>query len=230
MSGANWTTQAQFDNSRRLATTEFVQRAIGNDASVVVVTANRAMTAADAGRYLFVNGSNLTFTLPNPASLPLGTKFRIAQGNLTTGGTIQAPGGVTIGNIQAGGTVTSVPIMQSTEYVLTVVSSTAYQITTIGGAHSLSPNGWQRLPSGMILQWGFIGCPANYAANTRFAFNLPIAFPSSALRIILSNAGANSVTPGTQAELISTSQAEVVWGQSSGTAAGLAATYVAFGF
>ena len=71
------------------------------------------------------------FTLPNPSGLALGTKFRIAQGNLTSGGSITVPGGVTIGNITDGGTVTSVALDQSTEYVLTVVSTTAYQITII---------------------------------------------------------------------------------------------------
>ena len=95
---------------------------------------------------------------------------------------------------------------------------------------SLATNGYQKLPSGLIIQWGSVGCPANYVVNTRFAFNLPIAFPSSALRIILSNSGDNNLTPGTQAQLISKSRAEVVWGQSSGDASGLAASYVAFGF
>ena len=95
---------------------------------------------------------------------------------------------------------------------------------------SLATNGYQKLPGGLIIQWGSVGCPANYVANTRFAFNLPIAFPSSALRIILSNSGDNNLTPGTQALFISNSRAEVVWGQSSENAFGLAASYVAFGF
>ena len=95
---------------------------------------------------------------------------------------------------------------------------------------SLAANGYQKLLGGLIIQWGSVGCPANYVANTRFAFNLPIAFPSSALKIILSNTGNNNFTPGTQALLISNSRAEVVWGQSSGNASGLVATYVAFGF
>ena len=95
---------------------------------------------------------------------------------------------------------------------------------------SLAANGYQKLPGGLIIQWGSVGCPANYVASTRFAFNLPIAFPSSALKIILSNTGFNNLTPGTQALLISNSRAEVAWGQSSGIEYGLAATYVAFGF
>lgn len=175
-------TAAQFDNDTSLATTAFVQRALGNQSSAVVVTANRTMTAADAGAYLFVNGNNLVFTLPNPSGLPLGTKFRIAQGNLTSGGSIEAPGGSTIGNITDGGTVTSVALAQSTEYVLTVVSTTAYQLTRLsaGGAftQSLATNGWQRLPSGLLLQWG---TTADIAIDARITVTFPIAFPTVCL-------------------------------------------------
>lgn len=151
-------TPPQFDNDTSLATTAFVQRALGNEAGVVVVAANRAMTAADAGKYLFSNANNITYTLPDPAGLPLGAKFRIAQGNLTSGGAIAAPGGVTIGNITDGGTVSSVAMAQSTEYVLTVVTSSAYQLTRIASTgvftQSLTASGWQKLPSGLIFQWG----------------------------------------------------------------------------
>jgi hypothetical protein len=176
-------TAPQFDNDQSLATTAFVQRALGNQSSAVVVSANRTMTAADAGAYLFSNANNLVFTLPNPSGLPLGTKFRIAQGNLTSGGSIEVPGGVTIGNITDGGTVTTVALAQSTEYVLTVVSTTAYQLTRLsaGGAftQSLAANGWQRLPSGFIIQWGTF---VNTATVT-----FPIAFPNACFQAVLAH-------------------------------------------
>lgn len=136
-------TPAQFDNDQSLATTEFVQRALGSVSSAVIVTANRAMTAADAGRYLFTNANNVAYTLPDPAALPLGTVFRISQGNLTSGGSIAVPGGVTIGNITDGGTVTSVSLSQSCEYILTVVSSTAYQLTVVRPAGLGFAQTWQ---------------------------------------------------------------------------------------
>lgn len=187
-------TAAQFDNDTSLATTAFVQRALGNDSGVVVVAANRTMTAADAGRYLFSNANSLVYTLPDPATLALGTKFRIAQGNLTSGGSINAPGGVTIGNITAGGTVSSLSMMQSTEYVLTVVSSTAYQVTILGAsAASLAASGYQRLPSGLIVQWGVTGSIAGGGSTT---VTYPIAFPNGAFAAIASlDAVANSAAP-----------------------------------
>jgi hypothetical protein len=116
-----------------------VQRALGNNAGVEIVAANRTMTAADAGKYLFSNANNLVYTLPNPATLKLGSKFRIAQGNLTSGGSINAPGSVTIGNITDGGTVSSVSMAQSTEYVLTVVSASAYQLTRLASVNIIAP-------------------------------------------------------------------------------------------
>jgi hypothetical protein len=186
-------TAAQFDDDTSLATTAFVQRALGNNAGVEIVAANRTMTAADAGKYLFSNANNLVYTLPNPATLKLGSKFRIAQGNLTSGGSIDAPAGTTIGNISAGGTVTSIGMSQSSEYVFTVVSATVYQVTTSGGGQSLTTNGWQRLPSGLIMQWGRYGegTPENAVRNAVF----PIAFPTG----ILSMASTLFYQDGTQA-------------------------------
>lgn len=182
-------TAAQFDNDTSLATTAFVQRALGNDSGVVVVAANRTMTAADAGRYLFSNANSLIYTLPDPATLALGTKFRIAQGNLTSGGSINAPGGVTIGNITDGGTVSSVAMAQSTEYVLTVVTATAYQLTRLsvrgdfaGANQSLSENGYQRIPGGLILQW--VRKPAGVAGGT---INWPLTFPTAVLSVSTGN-------------------------------------------
>lgn len=171
-------TAAQFDNDTSLASTAFVQRALGNDAGVVVVAANRTMTAADAGKYLFSNANNLVYTLPDPSGLALGSKFRITQGNLTSGGTINAPAGVTIGNITDGGTVSSVAMDQSTEYILTAVTATAYQLTRIaagGGQSSLVGNGYQKLPSGLIIQWGEI---VDMAADSTQVVTLPVAYTS----------------------------------------------------
>jgi microcystin-dependent protein len=146
-------TAALFDDDTSLATTAFVQRALGNNAGVEIVAANRTMTAADAGKYLFTNANNVVYTLPNPATLKLGTKFRITQGNLTSGGSINAPGSVTIGNITDGGTVSSVSMAQSTEYVLTVVSATAYQITRVASGG---------IPSGSVIHVAMNTAPSGY--------------------------------------------------------------------
>lgn len=52
-----------------------------------------------------------------------------------------------------------------------------------GFANSLSLNGYQKLPSGMIIQWG---TAIITTANTIETFSYPIAFPSMSLRIFTS--------------------------------------------
>jgi hypothetical protein len=53
---------------------------------------------------------------------------------------------------------------------------------------SLSTNGWQRLPSGLIIQWMIaFGVTAN---NVTFSITLPIAFPNGLLQATASGNGA----------------------------------------
>lgn len=50
-------------------------------------------------------------------------------------------------------------------------------------AKSLSPNGYQKLPSGLIIQWGSVTIPAN--SNGSFMF--PIQFPNSCFVVNVQN-------------------------------------------
>lgn len=57
-----------------------------------------------------------------------------------------------------------------------------------GSNQSLSANGWQKLPGGLILQWG-------YLATTLGTFSFPIAFPTACLAVLGTNSnsqGANN--------------------------------------
>ncbi|MDF0501638.1 hypothetical protein POK33_13005 [Burkholderia cenocepacia] len=95
--GSNWTivshytrspiaqTPAQFDNSKRLATTEFVQRALGNYASFLSYTASVALTPAQAGSIVnfWGNTASQTLTLPAVSSVQQGGGFYfINSGNV----------------------------------------------------------------------------------------------------------------------------------------------------
>ena len=53
-------------------------------------------------------------------------------------------------------------------------------MSQFGGGHtqSLAANGWQRLPSGLIMQWGEM---INVAHTARFTMTFPIAFPTAGL-------------------------------------------------
>ena len=48
--------------------------------------------------------------------------------------------------------------------------------------HSKTPNGYQRLPSGLIIQWGIGGSSISVGANA--TYTLPIAFPTAFLRVV----------------------------------------------
>ncbi|MCA8328846.1 hypothetical protein [Burkholderia cepacia] len=68
MAGANWKTPPQFDNSGRLATTAFVQRAQGNFQVRKFITGG-ALAASDSGSWIEVGGNGpITVTLPAPST------------------------------------------------------------------------------------------------------------------------------------------------------------------
>ncbi len=87
MSGANWTTQPQFDNSSRLATTAFVQRAVGNFGSFSALNSNTTLTAFYAGQAIqWYGASGGVITLPPGSSMPSGGSllfFNFGSGPIT---------------------------------------------------------------------------------------------------------------------------------------------------
>ena len=54
----------------------------------------------------------------------------------------------------------------------------------------IAATGWQRLPSGLILQWGG---QTSIPANTTVTITLPVAFPNAVWRVFANRAAANSV-------------------------------------
>jgi hypothetical protein len=83
---------------------------------------------------------------------------------------------------------------------------------TTGVAESLAANGWQRLPSGLIIQWGEVTLPAP-TANVFNTFSFPIAFPSEVYSLVGSNADdiTASSTSSTNVSKLSLSQFRVSW-------------------
>lgn len=75
-------TRVQFDNSTSLATTAFVQRALGSSAGYIEYSGNTVLTPADVGRLVrFVStGASQTIYLPEIASLPNGATITILGG------------------------------------------------------------------------------------------------------------------------------------------------------
>lgn len=48
-----------------------------------------------------------------------------------------------------------------------------------GGGGSLGTTGWQRLPGGLIIQWGNASLPSTWANTSSVAVTLPLAFPTA---------------------------------------------------
>ena len=59
----------------------------------------------------------------------------------------------------------------------------------IGTNQSLSENGYQKLPGGLIIQWGKALSNGTYTGNVTF----PISFPTGILSVVLSQLNAPSV-------------------------------------
>ncbi|SDI53894.1 hypothetical protein [Pseudomonas panipatensis] len=74
-------TAAQFDASTKLATTAFVQNALGNIKAFQAVTANTALTAAQAGTYVCSNAGTgaVNLQLPLLSSVAPGATFVISH-------------------------------------------------------------------------------------------------------------------------------------------------------
>jgi hypothetical protein len=172
-------TAAQLDSSKRAATTEFVQRAIGSYAGQTNYAVNTELSAVDVGKLSIFTAAGLTATLPAWDSVPPGGLVSIVS---TAGVTVKSRTGETLGS-QSGATG---------PFTLVAGTRGVFRRLLLGGGWSFdggdaalkySPmftasmvsNGYQKLPSGLIIQWGSIS--AVNGANTTATY--PITFPAA---------------------------------------------------
>jgi hypothetical protein len=179
-------TAAQFDADTSLATTEFVQRALGNSRGFVGLTANTTLSAAHAGMdiYASTTGAAITLTLPAANALPAGARFNIINTGVNDV-IVQRAGSDTIVLNNTTNAVTSVTLRAGDSIVLNSLGTGALWYHGGGTAQfgragafgsSLGSSGWQRLPSGLIVQWGvFTG-----QSTTSF----PISFPTACNSVV----------------------------------------------
>jgi hypothetical protein len=159
-------TPPQFDASKLLATTEFVQRALGNFQSIVIVTTNTTLTAAQTGSIIQVSGAGVTVTLPAPTTARL--HYRIYNSDEVNSFVISTPSGVLHRGGQ-GAATTTIPSAGSMD----VYSDGLNWIMSNGWSKSaLAASGYQRLPSGLVIQWG----SATIGATSNLAITLPTPF------------------------------------------------------
>lgn len=175
------TTPPQFDNDTSIATTEFVQRALGNYKGAVVssVTSGITLLASDAGIVLGLNaGAGQTVTLPPGGATLDGSSFTVTR-YLSALATVQTSASQSIDTgyslatsvtLRGGDTATFTWSVPQGAWVMS--GPAVMRIAGMGA--NLAPNGYQRLPSGLILQWGNV----MVTGQGPLTVSLPMAFPT----------------------------------------------------
>lgn len=170
-------TAPQFANDKKFATTEFVQRALGNKSKFLNLTVSTTLTALDVGSEVWCSGVNLTFTLPPVSTVPVGSMLYFYGNGANTGCTLARQGADYIRNGSAGA-LTSLFVGKNSRVALCAAGDSWYAVegsTSLAGstefAAQRSAVGYQKLPGGLILQWGAAN-PSAGIANVTF----PVAF------------------------------------------------------
>jgi hypothetical protein len=196
MSGSNFVTPPKFDNSLRLATTEFVQRAQGSYADSIAYNGNTTLTTADVGRLVAIGGTSATLTLPDASAVPLGALISVLA-STTVGLTIQAKAGQSVVTLSS----VSGPLLvaPSTMSVLRRLNDgTGWVLEDGDAALKYSPlfearsggTGYQKLPSGTIIQRG-TGTTTNGTGSVTF----PVAFPTACRQVVAVESSATNWVP-----------------------------------
>ncbi|QQE82991.1 phage tail-collar fiber domain-containing protein [Pseudomonas putida] len=202
-------TSDQFDSTTKIATTEFVQRAIGGyQNGYAYTTAGQTITASRVNCLINLNTAASNITLPLLSSVPIGSKVYIRASNTAT---IKAQGTDVIYVNTAKTTESWVEVGRNSN--ITLISAGA--IWFIAGNASLThdtslfgvlkgSNGYQKLPSGLILQW----CNGQIAAAQGSArITLPETYTTSLVAYSLGTANAGHWVTGQNA---STSGIDVI--------------------
>lgn len=151
-------TPPQFDDSQKIATTEFIQRALGNFSNTASYAVDTTLTILDVGLMINAGANNVAFTLPLLSSCPPGSKI-VLRGNGYTGVAVEKQGSDQI--VSGSDFITSVALGQFDIIELTNNGVSGWYVT--GGneqlntssqfAGSQTSGGWKPLPGGLILQW-----------------------------------------------------------------------------
>jgi phage-related tail fiber protein len=192
-------TAAAGTNSTQIASTQFVESALaplenqvgGMKSEIVDVASDTTLTFEDSGKYIYIRSSSKV-TLPDPTQF-VGCVFRFfitgGVGNITP--TIQTPVNSIVGVGCPENSSIYNPTLQS---VMTLMSDGTNWIMlnnsgewATGGRNSLSANGFQYLPGGMIMQWGF--------GSTDGTVYFPITFPNICLSLTFGSIGINNGVP-----------------------------------
>ncbi|SCZ24899.1 MULTISPECIES: phage tail protein [unclassified Pseudomonas] len=187
-------TAAQFDSSLRLVNAAFAKR-MGVEYSVFVpLTASSALGASSIGGIISaISPTPISITLPPTAGVAEGATIEIvATGSGAV--TVLASGGDVLASPVATGITVVLGMGDNAEFVKV---STTWRLR--GGSLALKyaasfaalfgSAGYQKLPDGLVLQWG-AGTTSTGGTAT---IALPITFPTAVMKVLVSASGTNSV-------------------------------------
>lgn len=177
-------TSPLFDDDTSVSTTAFVQRALGNLRGLIGYTTSRALTVDDLGKLVVVGGTEvITMTLPQIAAIGIGGGYHFYN-NSQKNVIIACSGADKFAWPSATGGVAQITLCPGeTLFIVGAGGGTTWyygggtallKMPTGQMGFSLGASGWQRLPSGIIIQWGNVGVEAGVEQT----FTLPVAFPA----------------------------------------------------
>lgn len=176
---------AQFDSSSYVATTEFVKRRGLQFSNVLLIVSSTILTAADAGKLIWVAGpSSYNIVLPALSTVPAGATFEFFSSAGSLCPVIQAGTDILFVNGSAGGAVSvgdgdTLRVTANPGSGWAVNGGSAQIGKSAAFGKSFAANGYQKLPSGFIGQWGAV--TSDSGGNVTWTF--PVAFPNACLGV-----------------------------------------------
>jgi len=148
---------------------------LGNYQSAIVTSVGSTLTIAQAGSLIKYNGTaTTTITLPLASDIP-GGSYKIWNSSFYS---------VSLASASAFVGPCSSTLLAGCE--ITVISDGTNWVCVGGvGLASLNANGYQKLPSGLIIQWGYVSA-SDWSTNTEKTITLPITYPTICLSVLVS--------------------------------------------
>uniref|UniRef100_A0AAU6W263 Putative tail fiber protein gp53-like C-terminal domain-containing protein n=1 Tax=Pseudomonas phage Touem01 TaxID=3138548 RepID=A0AAU6W263_9VIRU len=188
-------TAPQFGTGSRIVNLDTL-KARGHDyASIFSVSASIILSAAHAGSVVLIGGPGAaTVTLPAASSVPMGTTISLQSNtSVNATNTISRQGNDVIVGLVNGvattassfsflfGDTATVTSDGVSNWIVSANSTANFIAAQFLKAQSFAQNGYQKIPGGLILQWGRNETPA----SGQVVITLPTAYPNNQLSVSL---------------------------------------------
>lgn len=227
-------TTSQFDADASLATTEFVQRSLGNMRAATGISGNTTLTATHVGQVIQLsNAGPYTVTLPLLSALPDGASIQFAcsaSGTIT----IQRQGSDTI-HPNMGSAITSFTLKAGDSATLIKTNgvwgllggSAALRSSTGDFGAVMQRPGYQKLPSGLIIQWGTT--PAS-SSSAGVATTFPLPFPNQCWIVDVQVSASSNGFMASMEAISTTGFTSSMYSNNTTRASGVTCYYIAIGY